>query len=218
MDQRIQELAKKYVSQNWILDGVNSEAKEQNIRLINALKYTGGIIEEFYQNQVFGIFLRGSRIIGYHTPESDADIIIVAPNGAKKIRKNIEDIIEHSQKKFKIREIDINNVSQMIDKEIILKDFLEHCEKVPLINNSLYGCEMYTNPNLMIARLIGLEIANKAEHYPWYKVIWEHQEMYLGKRDHTYEKISERFDVPIKEVERTINNDVWKQRFEKFNF
>jgi len=212
----VYKLKKKLLSQAQILDGINEQAKEQNHKIISMLKYAGDIINKKYPNDAFGLLLKGSRIKGYHTAESDVDLIVVSPEECDN-RENIYDILVETKKKKGLERIVLCGGPQMWDSMINLDEFLYQCDHDPLFLNSMLGYELSSNPNLLMARLIALKVVKEYDgRFSWNFVRERYNDDYLGERGHMNPKVAKRFNIPLQEVNRVLNPSIWEERHSKF--
>lgn len=213
--QWIESLKGKYLAQEAVLDGIDDRARDQNLRLFEALKRAGERIDQELPNNVYGLFVKGSRIKGYHSLESDLDLIVVSP--ADVSRGNIYDILHSSMQESGLS-VPFDGGAELWEHQIEKDEFLHQVDHEPRFLNCMFGYEVYSNPNLVLARLAALEVVKAwGGRFDWDYVQKAFSDDYLGTPENDIPKIAGRLGIGRTDVSRVLTRDVYRQRFQKFS-
>ncbi|OGL60164.1 hypothetical protein A2752_02045 [Candidatus Uhrbacteria bacterium RIFCSPHIGHO2_01_FULL_46_23] len=214
----LKNLAERYKSERFIIDGINPEARENNRLVVEAIQAAGEKLGPRF-NEVFGINMGGSRIKGYNTRESDIDLVVVTPD-------TTEDsgfVYDAIQEELRSRGI-TNNIDTMMgmwsqyDIETDPEQFVYRVDHHGNELITLFGYTPYRNPNMDLTRLAALEIIQQYTQvdYDWEGVAENFAYTYLGEHGHLVEKFAERYGVPVSEVAKIFPPGLFQQRHKKF--
>lgn len=214
----LRNLAERYKVERFIIGGTDREARENNRLVVEAIQAAGKKLAP-RSDEVFGIMMGGSRILGYNTKESDIDLVPVAPDTTK----DIEFIYEAIEEELSSRKI-TNNIDTMMDlwaQYNIETDPEDFIYRVDHHNNeliALFGYTPYRNPNMDLARLTALEIVKRYTQvdYDWKPIADNFARTYLGEREHLVEKLAERHGAPVAEVGKIFPPALFQQRYKTF--
>jgi hypothetical protein len=213
--QWLESLKGKYLTQEVVLDGMDDRAREQNLRLFEALKRAGERIDQELPNNVYGLFVKGSRIKGYHSLENDLDLIVVSP--ADVSRGNIYDILHSSMQESGLS-VPFDGGAELWEHQIEKDEFLYQVDNEIGFVNCMFGHQAYANPNLLLARLAALDVIKAWKgRFDWDFVRKNYNDDYLGTPSNDIPKIARRLGVGNTDVKRVLTRDVYRQRFQEFS-
>ncbi len=209
-------LAEKYRMQDFVLDGLDDAAAQQNRQWMDVLHRAGRVIDETYPNSVYGLFVKGSRIKGYHSRESDIDVIIVSPTHLDGDHGKIWEVLKSFCKSEKV-DVNMDGMAGIWDDTIEIEDLIYQVDQHPRVFNSLFGYQAYGNHNLLLARLAALEVAQAYNgRYEWNVVRKNYNQDYLGAPDNDIPKIAKRMGIDPREVGKILTQGVYSERFKRF--
>lgn len=214
----LKDLASRYKTEAFIIDGIDQEARENNRLVVEAIEAVGKKLSSRY-NEFFGIHMGGSRIKGYNTKKSDIDLVVVTPKSTSNTRF-VYDAVR--------TELDSRGVDNALDSmmgswanfaiETDPQEFVYRVDHHADELITLFGYAPYRNANVDLSRLSALEIVRQytAIDFDWTEVANEFAITYLGERNHLVQKFAERFGVSVTEVEKIFTASLFEQRYRKF--
>jgi predicted nucleotidyltransferase len=214
----LRNLAERYKSERFIIDGIDPEARENNRLVVEAVEAAGRKLAPRF-NEVFGINMGGSRIKGYNKKKSDIDLVVATPDTTEDSGFVYDAIREELSSRGVTNNID--TMMGMWSKYDIETDPEQFVYRVDHHGNeliTLFGYTPYRNPNMDLTLLAALEIVQQYTqvNYDWKGVTDNFAETYLGEYEHLVEKFAERYGVPIAEVAKIFPKALFQQRHKKF--
>jgi predicted nucleotidyltransferase len=214
----LKNLAERYKSERFIIDGIDPEARENNRLVVEAIEAAGKKLAPRF-NEVFGINMGGSRIKGYNTKESDIDLVVVTPDTTADSGFVYDAIREELASRGVTNNIDtMMGMWSQYDIETDPEQFVYRVDHHGNELITLFGHTPYRNPNMDLTRLATLEIIQQytLADYDWEGVADNFAETYLGEHEHLVEKFSERYGVPVAEVAKIFTRALFQQSHKKF--
>lgn len=215
---KVQRFARQCLSRKFLLGGIGRGATKQNGELMKALKKAGDVINEEMPNQIYGAVLRGSRIKGYHTTESDVDIDFIRPSHTTDEEYQAAwDILVEVVKRHNMR-VSVENYCGMPDENIDIESF-SHQVDDDLHNLTIFGNAVWGNPNLLLVQMAALEIvvvgyAGNFQDWEYVRDVYNGE--YLGNRDHDVLKIAQRLGVSSGIALEVLNEELYRVRYSAF--
>lgn len=214
----LKNLAERYKSERFIIDGIDPEARENNRLVVEAIEAVGKKLDSRF-NEVFGINMGGSRIKGYNTKESDIDLVVVTPDSTNDTGFVYDAIREELASRGITNDIDtMMGMWSQYDIETDPEQFVYRVDHHGNELITLFGYTPYRNANMDLTRLSALEVVQQYTQvdYDWEGVARNFAETYLGEHEHLIEKFAERFGVPVSEVGKIFPRALFKERHRKF--
>lgn len=214
----LQDLSKKYQTKAQILDGINEHARINNQQVISVLKQTGEIFDQD-PNNIFGIYLGGSRIQGYHTEASDVDLIIVRTDTHQLQTSHYHDTIRAAMSKTGLTNSPCGGIEISVHTKVPTnaENFISKIDDAPeRWSDTFFGFTVYENPNLTLGRLAYLEIIRRNTSLNWELSQTFYANTYLGEYPLITQKIADRLQEPKEKVRSQLPESLFKARYRKF--
>lgn len=217
--ERLRFLAERYRTLPFLLDGVDEDAKQSNARVIDAIQSAGRTIAKESDN-LFGIHLKGSRIKGYHTRDSDVDIVLATPSLPEEEQLRYWGLVrgEIASRSASSGVDPLPAVWQQEDIPTNAEEFMYWVDHHGDELVTLFGYTPYETPNLNLAKLSALEIIRtyKQPEYDWEAIQVEYAKDYVGDRSHIIGKLSERYGIDTSEVSQLFTPSLFDERNKQF--
>lgn len=227
----IELLAQAYRSRETIHTGIDRDAAMNNRAVISVLQNVGRTLEEDqgFQDKLFGIFLGGSRVIGYNMFDSDIDIaLVLSDKASSNDRSSILNLIDTQ----------LTNAQIYNPVETVIEGFTLPTKPIPttpddfdsLYNdateeaNGLFGNMIYANNNFYLARLTFLEMINRdfRKEIVWKEIKDIYNQSFLfdlgdtpDMQDEKFQKIAERYGTTLEYTKRLLLPAI-AARYKKF--
>lgn len=217
---RLTDLAHDYTSRDLILTGVDEAAHANNRLVLDALQSAWERLAD-KPNDVFAISLDGSRIKGYHTAESDIDIVVVKPDDST-ADTSVHDILNQELRARGLKNLPdkLMEITGKAEYDIPAdpENFIYTVDHHPTELITLFGNGLVSNPNFQLARLAALEIIDRYTGipYPWHRLAERYAYVYLGHPEYLTGRLAEVYGLPLSEVRRIITPGVLRERYGKF--
>lgn len=214
--------AQALTNQDLMSNGIDNDAEIQNKEIIATLEKELPKALANYENDIYAIYISGSRTVGLSKIASDIDIAVISSD-VKTYGQIVVDIIQKLLKdKLGIVNLPVD-VFSSISLELDLPEdpaiILNAMEYQESLSNSLFGREIYSNPNMKLYRLLALEaleLFDEIDLYGYNEDTGNYNLNYLGDRMYIIKKISDRLNLNMSIVEKYITVGVMKKRYEKF--
>ncbi|OGY85511.1 MAG: hypothetical protein A2233_02705 [Candidatus Kerfeldbacteria bacterium RIFOXYA2_FULL_38_24] len=213
----LRKLATEYLKKPYIISGATPPAVLENRKVDEVLC---SLAETFapHKDHVFGIFVTGSRVLGYNKLGSDLDIDYVT-HGIANVRPFNESVIQALQQ----QELDVavENAATIDDHLHIPEDpqeFVSLLDKEPELFAYLFGYFPYQNENLWLTRLSALAVWQNLDAEHWQDCLENAVNIYAESWSPVITKMAEpdRFGLPAERLKKIFPKELFKARAKKF--